>query len=400
MYNGIGLSTVRGSATSGHVQKNMSYIKPEFFRNKLDANQGGGRFGEARTGKDGATYKVNKDVIEHNKKHAIEAKVYEFEDSLREEGGLTEEQIEEKVAAFRKRLTENGGRGGNGTRTQGRGTDTHEISARKNEENERLRAAFGIRDNFVSGSSFDPAAQEQRRKDREAERAAKFERNKVDRERRERERDERVQTQAKRLLEGSKEDGRPARERYVPKDRSGEADRERSRSRSNDRGRRVDSRDRKRRRSPSPRRSRRSPDSRSRDLGGDKGRTGDLRRGRGSRGRSGSRERTDERKGRARSASRSPSPAPRHREVGEVKKVVQEQGRREGTRGRSRSRSSSSSGSSRSDSSGSSSSDSRSSSGSSRGRSRSSSRHSRTPQRRSPSPGNSPPRRKTRWGDK
>jgi serine/arginine repetitive matrix protein 2 len=397
MYNGIGLSTVRGSATSGHVQKNMSYIKPEFFRNKLDANQGGGRFGDARTGRDGATYKVNKDVIEHNKKHAIEAKVYEFEDSLREEGGLTEEQIEEKVAAFRKRLTENGGRGGNGSRTQGRGTDTHEISARKNEENERLRAAFGIRDNFVSGSSFDPAAQEQRRKDREAERAAKFERNKVDRERRERERDERVQAQAKRQLEGSKEDGRPARERYVPKDRSGEADRERSRSRSNDRGRRGDSRDRKRRRSPSPRRSRRSPDSRGRDRAGDKGRTDELRRGRGSRGRSGSRERTE---GRARSAGRGPSPSSRHREVGEVEEAALEQGRREGTRGRSRSRSSSSSGSSRSGSSGSSSSDSRSSSGSSRGRRRSSSRHSRTPQHRSPSPGNSPPRRKTRWGDK
>jgi serine/arginine repetitive matrix protein 2 len=392
MYNGIGLSTVRGSATSGHVQKNMSYIKPEFFRNKLDANQGGGRFGDARTGRDGATYKVNKDVIEHNKKHAIEAKVYEFEDSLREEGGLTEEQIEEKVAAFRKRLTENGGRGGNGSRTQGRGTDTHEISARKNEENERLRAAFGIRDNFVSGSSFDPAAQEQRRKDREAERAAKFERNKADRERRERERDGRVQAQATRQLEGSKGEDRPARERYVPKDRSGEADRERSRSRSNDRGRRGDSRDRKRRRSPSPRRSRRSPDSRGRDRGENKGRTDDRRTS--NRGRSGSRERTAERKGRARSASRSASPVPRHREVGEVKEVAPAQGRREGTRGRSRSRSSSS-GSSRSGSSSSSSSDSRSSSGSS-GRSRSSSRHSRTPQHRSPSP----PRRKTRWGDK
>jgi serine/arginine repetitive matrix protein 2 len=394
MYNGIGLSTVRGSATSGHVQKNMSYIKPEFFRNKLDANQGGGRFGDARTGRDGATYKVNKDVIEHNKKHAIEAKVYEFEDSLREEGGLTEEQIEEKVAAFRKRLTENGGRGGNGSRTQGRGTDTHEISARKNEENERLRAAFGIRDNFVSGSSFDPAAQEQRRKDREAERAAKFERNKVDRERRERERDERLQAQATRQLKGSKGEDRPARERYVPKDRSGEANRERSRSRSNDRGRRGESRDRKRRRSPSPRRSRRSPDSRGRARGSDKGRTDDRRTS--NRGRSGSRERTEERKGRARSANRSPSPARRHTEAGEVKEAAQEQGSREDTRGRSRSRSSSS-GSSRSGSSSSSSSGS--SSGSS-GRSRSSSRHSRTPQRRSPSPGNSPPRRKTRWGDK
>ena len=28
MYNGIGLTTARGSGTSGYVQKNLSHVKP------------------------------------------------------------------------------------------------------------------------------------------------------------------------------------------------------------------------------------------------------------------------------------------------------------------------------------------------------------------------------------
>ena len=39
--NGIGLTTVRGSVTSGHGTRNLNHIKPEFYRNKLLANTGG-----------------------------------------------------------------------------------------------------------------------------------------------------------------------------------------------------------------------------------------------------------------------------------------------------------------------------------------------------------------------
>jgi len=37
MYNGIGLTTARGSGTSGYVQKNLSHIKPYAQTNQRDS---------------------------------------------------------------------------------------------------------------------------------------------------------------------------------------------------------------------------------------------------------------------------------------------------------------------------------------------------------------------------
>ena len=36
MYNGIGLTTPRGSGTSGYVQKNLSFVKPNQQRSRDD----------------------------------------------------------------------------------------------------------------------------------------------------------------------------------------------------------------------------------------------------------------------------------------------------------------------------------------------------------------------------
>jgi serine/arginine repetitive matrix protein 2 len=96
-YNGIGLSTVRGSATSGHVQKNLSHIRPEFFRNKIDSNTGKNQQGNASNP---YALRVNNDVIEHNKKHAMEAKIYEYQEDLVDKGVMSAEEIEQKVALY------------------------------------------------------------------------------------------------------------------------------------------------------------------------------------------------------------------------------------------------------------------------------------------------------------
>ena len=84
MYNGIGLTTARGSATSGHVTKNLTYIKPEFFRNKLSQNQGQGRPHQDEKTKALAHKKGNQDILEHNEKRSIEAKIFEFQEKLLE----------------------------------------------------------------------------------------------------------------------------------------------------------------------------------------------------------------------------------------------------------------------------------------------------------------------------
>ena len=37
MYNGIGLTTARGSGTSGYVQKNLSHVKPYAQQTQRDS---------------------------------------------------------------------------------------------------------------------------------------------------------------------------------------------------------------------------------------------------------------------------------------------------------------------------------------------------------------------------
>jgi serine/arginine repetitive matrix protein 2 len=82
MYNGIGLTTVRGSATSGHVTKNMSHVKPEFFRNKLQANASGNRSGRDDDGKYGRGVRANPEILDHIRKREVEAKLYAARDEF------------------------------------------------------------------------------------------------------------------------------------------------------------------------------------------------------------------------------------------------------------------------------------------------------------------------------
>ena len=72
--------SLKGSATSGHVQKNLSYVKPEFFRQKVSSNTG--KFGETsyddKSNNLSAYRDCNPDILEHRKKKELEAKLYEF----------------------------------------------------------------------------------------------------------------------------------------------------------------------------------------------------------------------------------------------------------------------------------------------------------------------------------
>jgi serine/arginine repetitive matrix protein 2 len=147
MYNGIGLTTVRGSATSGHVTKNLSYVRPAQFRSKLDSNRAGGFGGGGRGGNHHGTgpapAKVNEEIILHNKKRAIEGKVYELRVQLEDEG-VASDEVEKKCDALRLSL-ETEGTGGS-LASSFRSKDSHAIGAAKEHENARVRAAFGLRD--------------------------------------------------------------------------------------------------------------------------------------------------------------------------------------------------------------------------------------------------------------
>lgn len=77
MSSNVGLSTPRGSGTSGYVQRNLSHLKP--------------RDAAAPYTKDPELLRhrqrqPDKEILEHDRKREIEVKVFELRDKLEEEG--------------------------------------------------------------------------------------------------------------------------------------------------------------------------------------------------------------------------------------------------------------------------------------------------------------------------
>jgi len=135
MYNGIGIHTPRGSATSGHVTKNLSQVHYKRKHDVLSVKSEAEEFEKP----------VNKDILEHNKKRIIEAKLFELEESMLE---LGYEDVEIQTAmASRRRLLEND----NDDKLvnlsnfkKSLSTNSHVISEEKAKSNERFRDALRL----------------------------------------------------------------------------------------------------------------------------------------------------------------------------------------------------------------------------------------------------------------
>ncbi|EGZ19068.1 hypothetical protein PHYSODRAFT_541906 [Phytophthora sojae] len=167
MYNGIGLRTVRGSGTNGYVQRNLSYVNASRTRQTLARNQRGGAsgdFGAHRGGK--GRPPPNADILLHEQKRKVELQLLEISLEM-EDRGCDPEEIQEKVKRERERLlarlNEASDRGGEKAKDA---ESSHARQKRKEEENKRIKDAFGIATDYVAGESFDPEAQERRRMER------------------------------------------------------------------------------------------------------------------------------------------------------------------------------------------------------------------------------------------
>ncbi|RHY25209.1 hypothetical protein DYB32_008465 [Aphanomyces invadans] len=159
-YNGVGLRTARGSGTNGYVMRNLSYVKPAHIRERERQAQMKYAMLEEPHNK----HPVNKQILLHEKKRQVEVKVMELRDEL-EEQGCDDDEIEEKCAAFREKIRAR-------METDARRLDdskhasSHAKAMKKEKELAALKDAFGIRDNYVEGTSFDVDLQEQRRLER------------------------------------------------------------------------------------------------------------------------------------------------------------------------------------------------------------------------------------------
>jgi hypothetical protein len=75
MSSNVGLSTPRGSGTSGYVQRNLAHIKPRDQAKPYDIDSLKHR-----------QRQPDKDILEHERKREVEVKVFELRDKLEEEG--------------------------------------------------------------------------------------------------------------------------------------------------------------------------------------------------------------------------------------------------------------------------------------------------------------------------
>ena len=78
-YGGVGLSSVRGSGTSGYVTTNKFHLKASRLGPRDDQ-----RGDLLKAG--GGVRKPNAEILEHNRKRAVEVKLAELRDALEAKG--------------------------------------------------------------------------------------------------------------------------------------------------------------------------------------------------------------------------------------------------------------------------------------------------------------------------
>jgi len=160
-------ASVRGSGTNGYVQKNMAHVSRERQARQKSMDKAPDRSGDMRDPK-----RANTDIIDHNRKRAIEVKIINLRESL-EAQGVSEAQIEERADAMRQSLLAKlppSGAGGGGA--GGRAGETHADAAAKAAETAALKSALGISSSYESGSAFDRELQERLKNERMARREA------------------------------------------------------------------------------------------------------------------------------------------------------------------------------------------------------------------------------------
>jgi cwf21 domain len=159
MSSNVGLSTPRGSGTSGYVQRNLSHLKTRDRNNGAPYSLDDLQKHKQR--------KPDAEILEHERKRQIEVKLFELRDKLEDEG-VDEDEIDEQVDKLRKKL-EAGSRKDQSKNARGlKAHQVHDLAKAKIEETERVRKAFGIGEDYEEGSHW--RKQDERRKELEMKR--------------------------------------------------------------------------------------------------------------------------------------------------------------------------------------------------------------------------------------
>ncbi|GAB7336014.1 hypothetical protein MBLNU13_g08837t1 [Cladosporium sp. NU13] len=156
MSSNVGLTTPRGSGTSGYVQRNSAHLKPR---------DNAAPYPRAVEDLKHRQRQPDQGIIEHERKREIEVKVFELRDKLEEEG-VDGDDIDNQCDALRKKLEAEQARNGGGPSARGlKSHQVHELAQAKIQESEKLRRALGISKDYEEGSHW--RRQEERAAERE-----------------------------------------------------------------------------------------------------------------------------------------------------------------------------------------------------------------------------------------
>ncbi|KAI0598552.1 cwf21-domain-containing protein [Biscogniauxia sp. FL1348] len=150
MSDNVGLTTPRGSGTSGYVQRNLAHLRPRDRAAPYprDLEQLKHRQRQPDQG-----------ILEHDRRREVEVKVFELRDRLEDEG-IDEDEIDRQCDALRQDLQAKMDHGRNGNdrgaapKKNLKAHQVHELADAKIKESERLRSALKISKDYEEGSHW------------------------------------------------------------------------------------------------------------------------------------------------------------------------------------------------------------------------------------------------------
>lgn len=158
-YNNIGLTTPRGSGTSGYIQRNLSHPRQT---DELRPNPNHERYQDRPS----SHRQPDRSILEHERKRRIENRCVELRLELENQAIEDEESIDRSVDELRQRLLREDLEDSSGSRRNLgplKPHESHEIAAMKLEENEKLRTALKVDGSYVEGQAFDRELQAERK---------------------------------------------------------------------------------------------------------------------------------------------------------------------------------------------------------------------------------------------
>ncbi|KAI5804076.1 cwf21 domain-containing protein [Peziza echinospora] len=158
MSSNVGLTTPRGSGTSGYVQRNLSHLKPRQHTLTSPYPLPSSATSSNTTQR---LRQPDKSILEHERKRAIEVQCFALRDELEEKGELDEDEIDEQVDELRKKLAREGEERGTvmGAAKGLKRHQVHELAEAKLAENARMEKALGIASDYEEGSHWQKQAQ-------------------------------------------------------------------------------------------------------------------------------------------------------------------------------------------------------------------------------------------------